>query len=363
MSETKKTRKSKKKKDDENKWDKAVDSNYQPKEIMDKIKGLVLKHETSSEPKMKIEYETSSFGGERIKRVKTDVIPHYPPLPQNESFAHGLICGASGSGKSTFLLEILPKYKNVSGVLTCSLIEGLTIYEQVEAYCYEKKIKYKFTPDVVESYSIAMELINGKPPGSHTLLLYDDIQTGNSMKSSSSTKENKILLHLFSKSRNYGCSVIFITQSYITIPTSIRTNVNWIANFKMTNRSATFVLKTDVQSMTGYNKEAVDEVFHLMGNTPHSYLLWTREPSVYFYDNNTPNEPAKKLTVNNDGDDDDFDLSNFPIIKLIKLIQKNPTSSLQTFFVNYIKLLCQVNKLDLNTISKYIKETYNIDVY
>ena len=313
-----------------------------------------------------IELIKDPFGGVMIKRMEIKTIPHKVPLPQNESFAHGCVVGTTGSGKSTILLNIVLKYINLSGIVVMSLIEGLPIYDQIHAWCKQEKINYHFSSDVQEGYKMVMDEINTKKEGTHTLIIADDLQTGRSMKSSSNTPENRMLLHLFSKARNYFCSVIMITQSYVCIPPNIRTNLNWMATFKMTNTSATQMLKNDLKTMTNWSKEVINECFKILGNTPHSYLLFTKEPKVWFFNAEDPEKKLKPLQIKED-DEDNFDIGSFPFDELMKRIESKSNNTRKVAYLNflqiYLQMYIQFTSIDRKKLYDYMKQNYDIEIY
>lgn len=318
----------------------------------------------------KVEYEKDAFGDLKIKRIHEKVIPHKLPLPQRESFSHGYIVGATGSGKSSALLFLVTKYVNLSGIIVCSLIEGLPIYDLIESHCLAKGLHYDFSSDIEDAYDkIALE-IDRKPKGTHTLCIFDDIQTGKSMNSSSSSKENKYLLQLFSKIRNYGASVILITQSVISIPTAIRNNVNWCCYFKLKSKPAVDVVKRDVANMTGLDPEVLKEVFPL-ADTPHSYLLFTQD-RIWSY---IPPEKEGDQEIINPIDIDDLQAKgavdkkyqkdkytlSFP--EVIKVLQDSPNMEIINFFRMYILILSKLRNVNGRMLIEQINDKYDLQLW
>jgi len=337
----------------------------------DKVQG---KEEESKAPKEipHVELETDCFGGKRIKRKNEPVRPHEYPLPQNSSFCHSICVGGTGSGKSTTLLTLVMKYKTLSGVIICSLIEGLEIYKLIGDYCQEHGIRYYFETNAQDAYNQVVQEVENKKEGSHTFIVFDDAQTGKSMKSSSSTPENKVMLHLFSKSRNYNCSVCCMTQSYVTIPTPIRTNVNMMIYFKITNRSAIRVFKEDWCNMTGYSKGVIDELLKLT-NEPHSYILTTNEPKVYsyvpsLYKEGTKLEPLQIQDIDEDEQTtgkgrkkaDPYDV---PFNALVKMVKEQPSYDNINMFRNYIHVLMKIKGYDPYSFFQTIKDKYDITLF
>lgn len=351
-----------------------VDIDYQPPDNLndlfsDKLKGeKSTKRDGSSSPPLEVNLETDCFGGRRLKRIHDEVIPHEYPLPQNSSFCHSIIVGGTGSGKSTFLLTLLMKYRNLSGVILISLIEGLTIYKLIGEYCKQHGLNYYFESDPQEGYNRVIDEVNNKKEGTQTLIIFDDAQSGKSLKSSSSTPENKVMLHLFSKSRNYGCNVCCITQSYITIPTPIRSNVNMIIYYKISNKSTINIFKQDWCNMTGYDRSVID---NLLTHTsePHSYILTTNEPKVYLYEPSKyvegqklePIDPMKGFGSVSVGDDI-LTLTSKEFNKLVSYLMNDNNGRVQELFIAYIKMLIDLKGYDKNKLKDFIRTQYNIEL-
>lgn len=222
----------------------------------------------------KIEYEDDCFGGKRIKynEMYRKKIKHMTPL-SNDEFNHILIIGGSGSGKSTLLLSIIPKFLNVSGIIIISLLEDHPIYDLIHEYCDDQKIDYKFNSDVQKGYEDIMFMIENKPENTHTIAIFDDIQSGKSMKNDSNSLENRVLNHCFSKLRNFNTSCILITQSYITIPSVVRSNANLLIYFKIKSKSGIEAFKRDLMNLTGYDNNICDEILSLCNDEAHSCII------------------------------------------------------------------------------------------
>lgn len=229
-------------------------------------------------------YKRDLYGGLSIhyNEMYTKKDPHHIPLPQSEPFAHGIIVGSSGSGKTSLLLTLVPKYKNLSGIIVCSLVDH-PIFDLIKQHCQQKKIKYYFTDDIQQSSDTLVDEIERKPAGTHTLVIYDDIVTGKSMKSSTNSKENQILSHLFQKSRNYNVNLILICQSYTLVPTNVRNNANFLCYFKIKGTTNKYIFNKDAISIIGDDDNGqVMECINQVDRELHAYCIINAN-SIYLY--------------------------------------------------------------------------------
>lgn len=155
-------------------------------------------------------------------------------------FAHPFrlyIVGASGSGKTNLLLNMLTKKSMYKGYFDSILVLSPTARQLDESYkvlnladeCY-------FPPDtevletIMEVQQAHIEKKKGKEKSSKTLLILDDIISYKSFVNS------PILLKFAVMSRHWNISMIILSQAYHRIPKSIRLQMSAIVYFKGSNK-------------------------------------------------------------------------------------------------------------------------------
>lgn len=238
----------------------------------------------------KIRYKIDPYGGKSIYYSEIDdknkkIIHNKAPINTHERHSHIICVGSSGSGKTSSLLWLIDKYVNLSSILICSLIVH-PIFSLIEQYCKENGIRYYFTMDIQESYDITMNEIELKKAGTQGLIIYDDVMTGKTTNSSAKTTEDKILIHMYQKIRNYNCSLILLIQSYQLINTSIRNNSNVLMYFSIRGKINRQIFQKDVELLTGYKSDVITEILDQC-NELHSYCVFTAhdiflyKPSLY----------------------------------------------------------------------------------
>lgn len=233
----------------------------------------------------KLKYKRDPYGGKSIYYSDIDdknkvITFNKNPINTHEKHSHVIVVGSSGCGKTSSLLWLVDKYVNLSSILICSLIEH-PIFSIIEQYCKEHKIRYYFTMDIQESYDITMKEVEIKEAGTQGLIIYDDIMTGKTTNSSGKTVEDKILIHMFQKVRNYYCSCILLIQSYQLINTSIRNNANCLIYFSIRGRVNRQIFQKDAEILSGYSSEVINEILDEC-NELHSYAVFTAH-DIYLY--------------------------------------------------------------------------------
>lgn len=207
------------------------------------------------------------------------------PLPPNEVLCS--ITGASGSGKSVFVLQLLPNIvpNKLKNIVVLSRIEGNEVYDAIEKWCKITDKNYKFSSDPNEAMEILEEIINNKKNDDHIAVIFDD--WNEATKTDKHNPYNKISIEMFSKGRNYNIHSIFIVQKYTAIPTIIRVNLNLLIIFKMTDRNDKYAISKDFTSLTGVDDEIFQNLLKKI-QKKHSYLLGTPD-GIYMYIHNITN--------------------------------------------------------------------------
>ncbi len=158
----------------------------------------------------------------------------------------GLIIGASGSGKSSILgnLLMLPDfYKNdftdyyiFSGSLhgdakLKTMIDYLEIPKENLFDSFNEDIGHVLYDMCVEDFNDAME---NKQKARHKIFIFDDLGFTNTMNKN---KKNSILDKIYSNGRKYCISILCLCQRVSQINTNARQQANAIILFKQNKRS------------------------------------------------------------------------------------------------------------------------------
>lgn len=206
-------------------------------------------------------------------------------LPPNEILC--AIFGKSGSGKTFFLLQIIPHIapELLKHVIICSRIVGNEVYDAIQSWCKKNKIEYHFCNEVDDAKDTISEVINIKDDEDHMLIIMDDFNEGTI--TSKSNQYTKLTLDVFSKLRNYRAHMLFVVQNYTSVPVVCRSNLNVIVSFNIGDRWSKDILTKDLSSMLSIEmpemKKMMDDIFIKLSKVKHSYMLATQPDTLMWY--------------------------------------------------------------------------------
>lgn len=154
-----------------------------------------------------------------LDEVKMHAVNYHNPNYDKETMPlkHPLrmvICGASGSGKSNLLLNIISLMDNT--------FEKILIFTQDKDETLYKFLESKLSFDEFEIFE-GIDKVNeynfNKLDKKQYLIIFDDMCIENE-------KKQKYICELFIRGRKMaqecGCSIIYLTQSYFLVPSVIR---------------------------------------------------------------------------------------------------------------------------------------------
>jgi len=209
---------------------------------------------------------------EKRKRWNTGEI-----LPPNEVLC--AILGASGSGKTLILAQIIPCIdpQRLKHIVICSRIAGNTTYDAIEQWCKTTKKNYYFASDLEQAYNVMEEMMGKKKDDESFLVVFDDFNQG-----SITSRENgftKFSNDIITKMRNYLGNVIYIVQSTQGVSTIARANLNMIIVFRMNDKYARQIASKDFGTLT--NQEKGEQLFNKLhsevAKVKHSYFIGTAD--------------------------------------------------------------------------------------
>ena len=212
-------------------------------------------------------FKTSKDGVKTTDMMEKGVIPKHP--------YRLLISGASGSGKSNLLLDLLccsKKYKNYYDyifVLSPTAGHLDDSYKALKKSCKKTKlfIINELNPDQIQKIMDTQEEIikeKGLKKTPRILLIYDDIINDKKFMNS------KEFIKSFVASRHYNMSVIVLTQRYHSVPRVCRLQANNVLYFLgSASENARLV---DEFTPPRYSKKEFDEMVTFATREPYSFL-------------------------------------------------------------------------------------------
>jgi Poxvirus A32 protein len=220
------------------------------------------------------------MGPKKIKEVKpkpTDIINFYE-LPEVQSFQktyhnpnfeshritipfRGIILGASGSGKSNCVLNIINQFTD-----TFNHIKLFVKNKEEPLYQYlEKKIPERDQLEVFEGLDELNKLNLDKDLKGQTLIIFDDLML--------EPKQGQIeQLYIRGRKLAGGVSLLYLSQSFYTIPRKVRLQCNYIILRKIPSaRDVNGILK---EFSLGVDKEELIKIYQYSVNKSiTSFLL------------------------------------------------------------------------------------------
>lgn len=217
--------------------------------------------------------------GFRIKREKATTLVHKSKLLKpNSNFI--IITGATGTGKSTMLLSLLPMFSNQTKyIILASKKLDDPVHKSVEKYCKKEKIQFDIVHDVNECSTKLSELLDTKNKNEHAIIIFDDFNTEYSSRGEE--PHNNIMIKCFAMMRSSNCSGIAITQSYSNIPTKVRENTTMRIVFSMGNVYSVRALIDDTAGLfySGDNEKQVrkdiQNIYKQVHIKPHQFIIIT----------------------------------------------------------------------------------------
>lgn len=204
---------------------------------------------------------------DEIKLTKNNQITHKNQFMLPFPFLSIGIIGASGSGKSVFLLSLIPKIsKQIKNIVIATTIHGNKTHQEIANYCDANNIKFHLIIDNPEQLTNLVSSFHNKP----SLIIFDDY-TDHKNKN----KFEEAQIQIFNKFRNYNCNFIIIAQSPQRIPVPIRNNLNIRVCFRLPNKTSRNVFLSDVKDRIINNNDKVmfEMMFDKVFNENYVYII------------------------------------------------------------------------------------------
>jgi energy-coupling factor transporter ATP-binding protein EcfA2 len=312
------------------------------------------------EPFKPCQYEESPIGGFRIKsQYDQPNVDNGAYLPKGALSI--LICGKAGSGKSRLLLTLVPQLR-VSSVVLFSKIEGSPIYSDLRDYCHEKEIDFHIAHSLDEAPGVMESCVESKKPDTWGLCIFDDF---NDYDTSRGNPYMKFINTCVGMLRNYQFHFISITQSYTNFSTLARTNAGVRFCFAINDINAIRRLKEDWVQMTDHGGNDFDDLYRIVRQTKHSFLMFGDDSRIFIYLANESSKGWQLVEFNTVGQKLESDTE---LNRLCKMLQDEPRNAIQKSarmrakkeLASYIEYLCRAHDVDEQEIQNYIYEHYKI---
>ncbi len=208
------------------------------------------------------------------KDAELPIIQNDEYLPQHP--ARILLSGNSSSGKTNLLLNLMFNNKFSLNFHKVYLY-AKDLQEDKYQYVINKmnEIKDVNGGDNFEMASSIDDVVDVDKLDSKkmNIIIFDDMVT---------TKNQSKIEELFIRGRKKNATIIYLTQSYHTVPSIIRKNLNYVAFFKATTRREISILCSDY--CTDVDKEDFQKLYIEATSKPYNFL---------FIDMKTPNKSMR----------------------------------------------------------------------
>jgi energy-coupling factor transporter ATP-binding protein EcfA2 len=223
--------------------------------------------------------------GFRIKRPEAKQVIHKSKLlKDNSNFM--LICGATGTGKSTLLLQILVMFtEKLKHIMICSAKLDDDVHTAVESFCKAQKIEFYYVHDPEQTVTSIREILDKKKEDEHTLIIFDDFNINYSARGDD--PYNQIMIRSFCLLRSYNCSAIAISQSYSNINTKVRENLTHRFVFPLGNIYSVRAFLDDTVGLffTGDNelkvRNDIKNIYKRTHEEAHQFIIVYSFPPVH----------------------------------------------------------------------------------
>lgn len=188
------------------------------------------------------------------------------------------IVGASGSGKSNLLLNLMSRAEFYSGYFDEVFVISPTANELDDSYAILNLPPERFFQPNVEVLSVIESIQKkniekkGIERAPKILIILDDII---SYKKFTGSKQ---LLKMFVMGRHYGISLCLLSQAWHRVPKSIRLNMSSCIFFKGSQKEADTVCEE--YCVPGYSKKQMLKMIHEATRAKYSFLCIDLHKSI-----------------------------------------------------------------------------------
>ena len=337
---------------------------------------------------------TKGVLGHRINLSYDKPIEHKHQVlsPGFLSFA---ICGASGTGKTTILLSILPYISRLNAIIYCSRVPNTNVFDAIKAWADSTKrdmvpeedlrelakknekeglpppspgserpcIKFYVASTPEEFLGIAEPIANSQKHGEDQLYwsinIFDDFQMhrgGDSDKYLNAAVQASTML----RNMNFHCC--FLAQQYTRgIPTQIRTNSNQLIAFGQFDKHAIDALMHDMSPLNReFTAEGIRYLYEEVCRSSHGFLWMSihgGKATLYRYLNDSTGlqkiETPSERTARSQEEEGSGSGSG-PLSRLPEVLTSARAAKLRTLVIEYKRALTEGNHRLANVLYRRI---------
>lgn len=229
-----------------------------------------------------VEKDDDAPMGFRIKRKDhNDVVHRSKLLKNNSNFI--IICGATGAGKSTILLQLLPCFtSHTKHIVVASAKFDDDAHMSIKNYCAHEKIEFDYVHDSDDCNTTLARIVDTKKQKEHCVVIFDDFNINYSSRGEDPL--NQIMIKVFALLRSKNCSGIAISQTYYNIPTKVRENCNMRFIFGLDNVHSHRAFIEDIEGkfFDGDNekevKRDIKNIYKDVFREPYRFMLVLSHP-------------------------------------------------------------------------------------
>lgn len=187
------------------------------------------------------------------------------------------IIGPSNSGKTNLLIHIIKTCKNFDKIYLYAKKLDEPLYENLIKQWSAMGTHHKL--DLIEYSNDISEVVDVDViyENKQNLIIFDDMVTEKNLKG---------VIELFIRGRKQNASIIFISQSYFSIPKDIRINCDYFVVTRMGNKKELIEIAKD--HTTDISNDKFKEIYIDATKDPHSVLvidLKTQDPKMKYRKN------------------------------------------------------------------------------
>ena len=149
-----------------------------------------------------------------LKTVNPNYDIHNISIP-----CYGIVCGASGAGKTAWLMELLLKFSANKGTM-----ENIWIISRNSDEPLYNWLKSKSEQIIITEGLGSTPDLDKMDKSVNNLVIFDDLVL---------SKNQSLMESFFVRSRKMNCSVFYLSQGWFRVPKIIRSNANLIVLLKI----------------------------------------------------------------------------------------------------------------------------------
>ena len=212
---------------------------------------------------------------------ETKAVQYHNPNYKNSGVKHPfrmVVVAPSGSGKTNATLNIIQKLDDTfEHIYVCTKMPNEPLYKYLQDALKDQITFYSDLSEMPDARDL--EVLG------QTLVIYDDMVNEHNLS------KVKDMFMMGRKINTFGCSMMFLSQSYFSIPTFIRKNTNYITILKLSGKRdlnlilSEFSLGVDKDELIEMYKNAIKkklDFFKIDVETENDNMRFSHNFTDYF---------------------------------------------------------------------------------